>query len=83
MKKVLFAAVLALAGTGCGPSSTPVAFPIIPPEFKDCTFARLTNGWGYTMYVGRCPLSVTTITPTGKGLQPSVTVDGVEYVNKN
>lgn len=86
MKKITIAlAALMLAGCGKPPdqwqSSTPVTLTNIK-GFEDC-YASLINTGSYHLYAIRCPNSTVNTTTSGKTPARTITVDGVEYVEKH
>lgn len=81
MKYIL--CVMALVLAGCTPSANEKVWPVLPEGLKDCKFYELMDSSGNTMKIARCPGSSTTMNyQMGKARATSVTIDGVEYVQK-
>ena len=89
MKKLAILVLAVLALTGCDPSGSEDAYPIVPDGLKDCKFFVMSKGGpNSTIRVARCPNSVTTTNYTvqeGKTTahKAAVVIDGVEYVKSN
>lgn len=93
MKTYLILTLLLLAG--CTPSSSTVDIKNaskeqyqFPPGLQDCTYFQVSPAWGSTMNIIRCPMSSTSVdwtTSCGKNCikhNNTITIDGVEYVQK-
>jgi hypothetical protein len=78
---LILAAAAALAA--CSDSATEIKYAAMPAELADCKVFYITNARGDSMTVVRCQNSSTsTEVRQGKTTQRTITVDGVEYVQK-
>jgi hypothetical protein len=88
MKKVLFAATLAMIVTGCGDGTQQkleASHSLANVKgLEDCVYNKVDPGGHYTsITVVRCPGSTTSTTyPVGKRTETVVVIDSVEYVKK-
>ena len=77
---ILLLPVLCLVG--CSPRYTQESYPVVPDDLKECKFYSLV-GERNSIQVVRCPNSTTSATYIeGKATKTTVTIDGVEYVQK-
>lgn len=81
MKKILIVLGLAVIATGCTRPHDISHEIAMPPGFKDCTVGVTGHNLG-KLYMIRCPNSSTTIIADNKHDKPTVTIDGVEYIQK-
>lgn len=81
MKKLLIVLGLAVMATGCTKPQDISHEVAMPPGFEDCTVGVTARDLG-RLYMIRCPNSSTTTMTGGKHDKPTVTIDGVEYVQK-
>lgn len=77
-KNILLVLIMLLAA--CTPKTESIEYKyVIPAEFSDCVFKRMTNSDGYSITVVRCPNSTTSAIQGDKSQTTSITIDGVKY----
>ena len=80
--KTLLVALAVVFLTACSPGAKTKDYPILPEELRDCKFFRLTDDYGASITVARCPNSATTVRQSDKAATTTVIIDGKEYAPK-